>query len=79
MDGDIGDIEAFRPVDAPAFSSRLPVRLAYQLSEAIDTDAGPLWITPSIVARVATGTVARTRAFSCTGCGRKPANRSPWK
>ena len=34
-------------VDAPA-SSRLRVALAYRLSEAIDTDAGPLWITPSI-------------------------------
>jgi hypothetical protein len=47
VDGDISGIEAFRPVDAPA-SSRLKVALAYRLSEAIDTDAGPLWITPSI-------------------------------
>jgi hypothetical protein len=47
VDGDVSGIEAFRPVDAPA-SSRLRVRLPYRLSEAIDTEAGPLWITPSI-------------------------------
>lgn len=47
VDGDISNIEAFRPVDAPISSPRKE-RWPYWLSKAPETDMGPVWITPSI-------------------------------